>query len=99
MSNQTNKISLATATIVGMNAMIGSGIFTAPATMAAYVGPAGIVAYIIVVASVWFLAQSLARMAQLYPEEGSFYTYTKQWAGHTFGMIACFSYLFGLIIA
>lgn len=99
MSENKTKIGVATATIVGMNAMIGSGIFTAPATMAAYVGPAGILAYIFVVISVWFLAQSLARMAQLYPEEGSFYVYTKQWAGHTIGMIACFAYLCGLIIA
>lgn len=99
MPQNENKIGVATATIVGMNAMIGSGIFTAPATMAAYVGPAGILAYIFVVASVWFLAQSLARMAQLYPEEGSFYVYTKQWAGHLVGMIACFAYLCGLIIA
>jgi APA family basic amino acid/polyamine antiporter len=99
MAAQGTKISVATATIIGMNAMIGSGIFTAPATMAAYVGPAGILAYVIVIASVWFIAQSLARVAYLYPEEGSFYVYTKQWAGHTIGLIASFSYLLGLLIA
>lgn len=99
MTTNGTKIGVATATIIGMNAMIGSGIFTAPATMAAYVGPAGILAYIIVVISVWFIAQSLARVAYLYPEEGSFYVYTKQWAGHTVGLIASFAYFFGLLIA
>ena len=93
------KIGVATATIIGMNAMIGSGIFTAPATMAAYVGPAGILAYLFVIVSVWCMSLSLARLAGLFPEEGSFYTYTKQWGGHTMGMIAGGIYMIGLLIA
>ena len=97
MSQQ--KIGVATATIIGMNAMIGSGIFTAPATMASYVGPAGILAYIFVVVAVWFIAQSLARLAYLFPEEGSFYVYVKQWGGHTLGLIASTAYFIGLLIA
>ena len=99
MSIPQGKIGVATATIIGMNAMIGSGIFTAPAAMAAYVGPAGILAYIFVVIAVLFIAQSLARLAQLFPEEGSFYVYTKQWGGHTMGLIASSAYFIGLLIA
>lgn len=98
-SSASTKIGVATATIIGMNAMIGSGIFSAPAAMAANVGPAGILAYIMVVVAVWFMAQSLARLAQLFPEEGSFYTYAKQWSGHTGGLIACGAYFVGLLIA
>jgi basic amino acid/polyamine antiporter, APA family len=98
-TSSSTKISLATATIVGMNAMIGSGIFTAPAAIASYVGPAGIVAYIFVVLSVWCMALSLARLAELFPQDGSFYTYTRQWAGHTGGLIASGLYLFGLMVA
>jgi APA family basic amino acid/polyamine antiporter len=97
--NKSSKIGVATATIIGMNAMIGSGIFSAPAAMAANVGPAGILAYIFVVFSVWFIALSLARLAALFPQEGSFYTYTKQWAGHIGGMFAGCAYFFGLLIA
>lgn len=93
------KIGVATATIIGMNAMIGSGIFTAPAVMASNVGPAGIFAYIFVVVSIWCMALSLARLAYLFPEEGSFYTYTKQWGGHIVGMIAISAYFIGLLIA
>lgn len=99
MNPSQSKISVTTATIVGMNAMIGSGIFTAPATMASYVGPAGIIAYIAVVISVIFMALSLARLAELFPQEGSFFTYTAQWAGKTGGFIASALYLIGLTVA
>lgn len=99
MSFNSNKISVTTATIIGMNAMIGSGIFSAPATMAANVGPAGIIAYGLVVVAVWFMALSFARLAYLFPQEGSFYTYVRSWAGHYGGIIACGSYLLGFFIA
>lgn len=99
MLKDSAKIGVVTATIVGMNAMIGSGIFTAPAAMAVNVGPAGILAYVLVVISVWFIAQSLARLAYLYPEEGAFYTYAKPWSGHLGGLLASGSYLVGLLIA
>ncbi len=94
-----NKIGLLTATIIGMNAMIGSGIFTAPAALASYVGPAGILAYLFVVAAVWCMALSLARLAELYPQEGSFYIYAKQWGGHYIGLLASGMYIAGLVIA
>jgi amino acid transporter len=101
MSESTNapKIGVATATIIGMNAMIGSGIFSTPAVLAANVGPAGILAFLFVIISVWFIAQSLARVAELYPEEGAFYTYAKQWSGHLGGMFAITAYFVGLLIA
>ena len=99
MSGNTQKIGVSTATIVGINAMIGSSIFSAPAVMAANVGPAGILAYVFVVISVWFLGQSLARVAYLFPQEGSFYTYAKQWGGHAMGVAATSSYFVGMIIA
>jgi len=97
--NSSQKIGLSTATIIGMNAMIGAGIFALPAVLANHVGPAGILAFIFVTASVWFIAQSLARVAKRFPQEGSFYTYTKQWAGHTLGIISSGTYLFGILVA
>ncbi len=98
-NNNSVKIGVATATIVGMNAMIGSGIFTTTAAMATQVGPAGILAYIFVVIAIWFIALSLARLARLFPQEGSFYIYAKQWGGHSVGIIASSAYLVGLLIA
>ncbi len=73
-TNQTQKIGLAVATIVGMNAMIGAGIFAVPAALASHVGPAGIITYAFVILAVWFMGSSIARLAQLFPQEGSFYT-------------------------
>jgi len=100
MSNETHKIGVWTATITGMNAMIGAGIFTAPVVLGtAKIGPSAILTYIFVVISVWFIAQSLARVAYRYPQEGSFYTYAKQWGGHFLGIIASVSYLIGAIMA
>lgn len=99
MSNNNAKIGVATATIVGMNAMIGSGIFGIPAALASNVGPAGILTTLFVAAIVWCLALSLSRVARIFPMEGSFYNYAKQWGGHTLGVLANSAYFAGLLIA
>lgn len=93
------KIGVTVATIVGMNAMIGAGIFSVPAALASFVGPAGILTYTFVIIAVWCLGTSIARLAQLFPQEGSFYIYAKQWGGHTAGLLSAGSYLLGLLIA
>jgi amino acid transporter len=98
-SSAPTKIGVVTATIVGMNAMIGAGVFTAPAALASYIGPAGILVYIGVIVSVWCMALSCARLAELFPAEGAFYVYTKQWGGHVMGLVASGLYLSGLIVA
>ncbi|MFS8506727.1 MAG: amino acid permease [Candidatus Babeliales bacterium] len=79
--NNSEKIGVLTATIVGMNAMIGAGIFTISSALAGDVGPAVILSFLFTAVSVWFMAQSFARVAQLFPQEGSFYTYARQWGG------------------
>lgn len=94
-----HKIGLMTATIVGMNAMIGSGIFTIPPKLAINVGPAGILTTVLVAIASWFIAISIARVATLFPEEGSFYVYAKQWGGHTMGIISSGAYIIGLLVA
>jgi amino acid transporter len=95
----TEKIGIKTAIIIGMNAMIGAGIFGITSLLGSQVGPAGILTYLFAISAVWFIAQSFARVAYLYPQEGSFYHYSKQWAGHTVGAIAAGAYLIGLLIA
>ncbi len=99
MTQQEKKIGVVTATIVGMNAMIGAGIFSVPAALASYVGPAGLITYAFVVIAVWFMGLTMARLAQLYPQEGSFYVYASQWGGHVLGLLSAGSYFVGLIIA
>lgn len=92
------KIGLATATIVGMNAMIGAGVFAIPVALAASAGPAGIVTIIAVAIGVWFMAGALARLAAAFPQAGSFYVYAKQWGGQSMGVLASATYLIGLMI-
>ena len=100
MSTQNNqKIGVSTATIVGMNAMIGAGIFSITSLLASQVGPAGILTYLFAFTAVWFIAQSIARVAQLWPQEGSFYNYASQWGGHKLGLASAGAYLVGLLIA
>jgi len=98
-AGNSGKIGVFTATITGMNAMIGSGIFTAPAALAASVGPAAILTYLFVVTAIWFMAQSISKVASLFPEEGSFYAYAKHWGGHIIGVAAASSYIIGLTLA
>ena len=99
MASQAQKIGLTTAIIVGMNAMIGSGIFSVPASLALSAGATGLITYLFVIIAVWFIGLSLARLAQLYPQEGSFYVYAKQWGGHAMGLASSGAYLIGLLIA
>lgn len=98
-TNSSNKIGVATAVIIGMNAMIGAGIFSIASLLSSKVGPAGILTYLFAFSAVWFMAKSLARVAYLYPQEGSFYAYAKQWGGQTIGLLSAGAYLVGLLIA
>jgi amino acid transporter len=95
----SKKMGLGMATIVGMNAMIGASIFTISEQLQKIAGPAGILTYLFVIVSIWCLAFSLARIAEYYPEEGSFYTYVHSWAGKAGGLIAALLYSLGLVIA
>lgn len=99
MNTVSQKMGVIMATIIGMNAMIGAGIFGVPAGLISSVGPAGLITYGLVIIGVWFMALALARVAQLYPQEGAFYTYASQWGGHTAGIITSACYTLGLIIA
>lgn len=98
-TQKSKKIGLTTAIIVGMNAMIGAGIFSMTSSLASGVGPASMLSYLFAFFAVWFIAQSVARAAYLWPQEGSFYTYARQWGGHTLGLIAAGAYIFGFLIA
>lgn len=93
------KIGVMTATIVGMNAMIGAGIFGVPAALGAAVGPAGLITYLFVIFAVWCMGSSMAQLAEFYPSGGSFFTYARQWGGHTIGLLAAGLYLAGVVVA
>lgn len=93
------KISLPMAISIGIKAIIGVGLFTAPSALMVTAGPAGIITYIMVSVAALFMALAIARVAQLYPEKGAFYSYAKAWGGQLWGVLATASYMIGLIIA
>lgn len=85
--------------ILGLNAVIGAGIFGVPAALQTLAGPAGIISYLFVIAAVLCIALSMARMSMKVPSASIFYSHTKLWAGNIGGIIATFSYIIGLTIA
>ena len=99
VTRESQKMGLAMAIIVTMNAMIGAGIFLVPEQLQRTVGPAGLITYLIVIGAVWSIAYSLARVVHYYPHEGSFYTYVQAWAGKNVALAAAFLYCIGLIVA
>lgn len=95
----SEKIDLRTAVIIGINTIVGAGIFSTTSLLGSKIGPAGIVTFLLACIAVWFIAQSFARVAYLYPQEGSIYNYSKQWAGHKFAIFTAFSYIMGILTA
>jgi amino acid transporter len=98
-TSHDQKMGVVMATIVGMNAMIGASIFLIPERLHRTVGPAALLTYLFVIVAVWTIAFSLARVAQYYKKEGSFYTYIKTWAGNKGGLIGAALYCIGLTVA
>lgn len=101
MSEEHNggKIGLLAATVIGINAMIGAGIFAMPAKLANIVGPASIFSYLLCSLVILSIVFPLGRLAQLYPGEGWGYRYPAQWGGHLLGMVSSLGYIVGVIIA
>lgn len=93
-----NKIGLKTAIIIGVNAMIGSGILTIPTMLSANVGPAGLISMFLGVGLVLCIGLSFGRLAGMFPATGWSYNYPAKWAGHKVGILSAFFYLFGIIV-
>ena len=99
MNSDKHSLSLSMAIIIGVNSIVGASIFLAPAALQVIAGPAALMTYGLVSIAALCMGLALARVAQLYPEKGVFYSYAKIWGGHTWGVIAMGSYTTGLVIA
>ncbi|MDQ5891014.1 MAG: basic amino acid/polyamine antiporter, family [Candidatus Dependentiae bacterium] len=97
--HEGNKIGLFAATIIGINAMIGAGIFAMPAKLAYTVGLASMFSYALSGVLVLFIVLALGRLAVLYPGDAWGYRYPALWGGHMVGMIASLGYVGGVTIA
>lgn len=99
MNRTAPSIRLGMAVTIGLNAVIGAGVFTAPAALLCAAGPAGLLTYGIVIAATLCIAFSLARMVMLHPMNSMFYNYPKLWLGHKGGLLATAAYIGGLTTA
>jgi len=89
------RLSLTDAVVIGLGAMLGAGIFAAPAPAAAAAGSwmlaglalAGVVAFA--------NATSSAQLAALYPEAGGTYVYARHRLGNFWGFLAGWSFVVG----
>jgi len=95
----TGQIGIITATAISLNAVIGAGPFGAPTTLADNNGVLTICTYAFAMFSVWLVSYSLARVAYLYAQPGSFYAYAHPWGGPIAGWIAVTAYLISLFTA
>lgn len=83
------------AVVIGMSAMIGSGIFVAIGPAAGSAG-AGILIGIVVAAGVAYCnATSSAQLAAVYPESGGTYVYGRKQLGPFWGWLAGWAFVAG----
>ncbi|MGJ8731172.1 APC family permease [Listeria aquatica] len=76
-SNEKSKFSLSGATLYGINAVIGSGIFLLPRTIYEGLGPASLIAMLVDVLLVLLLALCFAEVAGYFDKNGGAFQYSK----------------------
>ena len=83
--NENAKFSLSGATLYGINAVIGSGIFLLPRTIYQDLGPASLVAMLLDVVLVLMLAVCFAEVAGYFNKNGGAFQYSKTAFGDFIG--------------
>lgn len=83
------------ATGVGLSAMLGAGVFVAPAPAATAAGSAILLALLIAAAVAWCNAESSARLAARHPQSGGTYVYGREQLGQFWGYLAGWAFLTG----
>lgn len=99
MNKNQGTLGLSMATVLGLNAVIGAGIFSYPAALSFTAGPAGLLTFCFVVFAVLAIAIAMARMSLIYPAQSIFYDHAALWAGKTGGIITTLFYVAGLMTA
>lgn len=87
VEKEADKFSLSGATLYGINAVIGSGIFLLPQTIYKDLGPASLLAIVFDVILVLLLAVCFAEVATRFDKNGGAFQYSKAAFGDFFGFI------------
>lgn len=90
--SDNKKISLIKAMLMSVNIMIGAGILGGTSEMTALAGSLSFLGWIFVAVFYLPVVLSVARMAEVFPEESGFYAYCKQGLGSFVGFIGGWSY-------
>jgi len=98
-THDKNKLGLFAATIIGVNAMIGAGIFAMPAKLAFSVGLASVFSYLLSGFLVLSIVFGLGKLAVWHPGDAWGYRYPSLWGGHWVGMLSAFGYVGGVTVA
>jgi APA family basic amino acid/polyamine antiporter len=95
----TRSLGLVTATMLGVGAMIGAGIFILSGLAAGTAGPAAAVSYLIVGFMTLFTALSYCELAAAVPIAGGGYTFVHEAIGGFTAFITGWSLVFGLVVS
>lgn len=93
--NNAKKIPLISAILMSINIMIGGGVLLGPAKMAAVAGNWSFIGWIIVATIYLPQVLSIARMAEIFPNSGGFFSYCKSGLGNFVGHLGGWIYFVG----
>lgn len=85
MPDKKNRLGLFSMTLLGVNAMIGTGIYLLPSKPMALVGPSSILVYALVTVIVLSIALCFAECASFFSRNGAAYLYAKEAFGDFVG--------------
>lgn len=85
MVKKGKRLSLFDVFCLGLNAIIGSGIFLFPGTLAVLVGPASIVAFLVCGGLLALVALCYAELGAMFPGNGGSYLYAREAFGDSIG--------------
>ncbi len=87
-SKLKKELGLLQLTALGLGAIIGAGIFVAPAAVASMAGPLGILSWVIGAAAMALIAMFYAELGSLKPTTSGFYVYASETTGKFSGFIS-----------
>ena len=96
---KTQHFSLWLGIALGLNSVIGAGIFTMPLSLIKVAGPGGIFSIIIAGICVLCMGLGFGRISIIHNGQGNFSSYVQSWGGNILGFLAPLSFILGLASA
>jgi APA family basic amino acid/polyamine antiporter len=91
-------VTLAGATALVVGNMVGTSIYTLPASLAKATGPLGVVAWAVTAFGYFFVALCYASLGTRYPKTGGPYVYAREAFGEYLGFQTVWAYWFSAVI-